>query len=137
MQKDIQYLIDLQEVSRTALDNVRNPKRDMIYPRDTLPHELMISGFVARDSRDHWQLTDRGIATINAAAASEDPVAKYYALPAQCRTILRFMLDGKVNHDPYIPASLRVSGFIQQAGQDETSGWVVTELAKSIPFATA
>lgn len=127
----VQLLVGLSKEARQELDRVRDPKCNLKYPDVQLSHELMVSGLVCRTVDDIWALSPHGLAVITHAKAFGDVTAQYYALPGVCRRILQTMLDGRVNVDPYLPASLRSSGFIKDTGL----GWVVTDLANQLSIA--
>ena len=128
IEKGVRVLVGLSEAARDALDRIRDPMVKMTYPKDELPHELLVSGFVCRNASDRWLLSPHGLAVITHAKAFGDVTAQYYSMPGACRRILKTMLDGQVNVGPYIPASLRNSGFIKDTGE----GWVVTDLFKQV-----
>jgi hypothetical protein len=128
MKDAIGKFIGLSKEARHALDRVRDPMVKLTYPKDELPHELMVSGLICRNSNDRWLLSPRGLSVLTEAKISDNVTAQYYSMPGVCRRILKSMLDGHVNADPYIPLQLRNSGFIKETD----AGWVVTELFKQV-----
>lgn len=128
MKDAIKQFISLSKEARHALDRVRDPVVKLTYPKDELPHELMVSGLICRNADDRWLISPRGLEVITNARVSDDATAQYYAMPGVCRRILKSMLGGRVNVDPFIPATLRCSGFIKETD----AGWVMTDLFKQV-----